>query len=138
VLWMGCIGEIYRVIFAFVCIDMLIFFEKDLLFDGVLFAGDIRRLLVGKPKAIQQIRNAAEQVAYSVLFMDIGNDQFGVEENMFFEIYIKFAYLVLVEFRLYATIFVIQQRTKAALLITYEIVSRRLLIKEKNFNNLGC
>ena len=48
---MSCIGEIYRVIFAFVGLEVFIFFEKRLLLDGVLFAGNMRRLFVGKPKA---------------------------------------------------------------------------------------
>jgi hypothetical protein len=46
VLWMGCIGEINRVVFAFACLDMLIFFEKRLLLSRVLFAGNMRWLLL--------------------------------------------------------------------------------------------
>jgi len=64
------IGEIDQVIFTLACFDLLIFFEKCLLFCRVLFAGNMRRFFAGKPKAMQQIRNATERVAYSVLFMD--------------------------------------------------------------------
>ena len=53
VLWMSCIGERYRVVCAFVCLELLIFIEKGLLPGRVLFAGNMRRLFVGKPKAMQ-------------------------------------------------------------------------------------
>ena len=53
VLWMGGIGKIDRVVYAFVCLELLIFIEKGLLPDRVLFAGNVRRLFVGKPKAMQ-------------------------------------------------------------------------------------
>ena len=53
VLRVSCIGEIYRVVFVFAGPDMFIFVEKCLLLGGVLFTGNMRRLLVGKPKAMQ-------------------------------------------------------------------------------------
>jgi hypothetical protein len=43
---MGCVGEIDRVVFAFVGLETFIFFEKRLLLYGVLFAGNMRRLFI--------------------------------------------------------------------------------------------
>ena len=49
----GGVSKINRVVFVFVGLDMFIFVEKCLLLGGVLFTGNMRRLLVGKPKAMQ-------------------------------------------------------------------------------------
>ena len=53
VLRVGGVSKINRVVFVFVGLDMFIFVEKCLLLGGVLFTGNMRRLLVGKPKAMQ-------------------------------------------------------------------------------------
>ena len=49
---MGGIGKIDRIVFTLACLDVFIFFKKCLLLGEVLFAGNMRWLLVGKSKAV--------------------------------------------------------------------------------------
>jgi len=137
VLRMSGIGEINRVAFALVRLNTLIFFQKGLLLDRVLFAGNMRRLLVGKSKPVQQISNTAERIAYFILFIDMDYDRFGICEKVFSKITIKLAHLMLIKLWLCSRIAVIHQRLETALLITLEIVSGSLFVKEKNLRDLS-
>ncbi len=48
------------VIFAFICLCLLIFVQKGQLSFRVLFAGNMRRFFVGKSKAMQQVGDATD------------------------------------------------------------------------------
>ena len=86
---------------------------------------------------MQQIGDSADRVTYPVLFVNMSNYRFSIGQNMFFKITFKFAHLMLVEFWLCSRIVVVHQRLETALLITLEILTGNIFVKEKNLRCLS-
>jgi len=95
------------------------------------------RGLVCREHASAFISNAAERVAHFILVINIGDNRFGICENVFFKIIFKLVHLMYIKLWLCSGMMIIQQRMETVLLITFEIVTGYLLVKKKNLRYLN-